>query len=223
MKTNARTAVWTELLVLVPYRACHVPKYHGWMQSAELQQLTASEPLTLSEEYAMQQSWLNDDNKCTFIVLDRAALEGGGDQLAAMVGDVNLFLLDDPAGAAEAEVMIAERWARGTGRGRQAAAAMLRYGAETLGLAHFQVKIGFDNEPSRRMFAGLGFAETGRSEVFREVTLEAGVTPHWRRRLEQLTPGYRLEPADEEAAGDHSPAEGGADKRSGDTSGSAGS
>ena len=196
MRTNARTAIWTDLLVLVPYRASHVPKYHDWMQSAELQQLTASEPLTLPEEYTMQQSWLKDDNKCTFILLDRTVLERSGDQLEAMVGDVNLFLLGDAA--AEAEVMIAESWARGAGRGRQAAAAMLRYGIETLSLTRFEVKIGFDNEASRRMFAGMGFAETGRSEVFREVTLEAAVTPEWRGRLERLTPGYRLEPAEDE-------------------------
>jgi len=32
------------------------------MEDVNLRQLTASEPLTLEEEYAMQLSWLNDEN-----------------------------------------------------------------------------------------------------------------------------------------------------------------
>jgi len=32
------------------------------MEDASLRQLTASEPLSLEEEYEMQLSWLNDDN-----------------------------------------------------------------------------------------------------------------------------------------------------------------
>ena len=41
------------------------------MQSEEIRELTASLPLTMDEEYHMQQTWLNDKDKCTFIVLDR--------------------------------------------------------------------------------------------------------------------------------------------------------
>lgn len=37
-------------------------RYHEWMKSEELQQLTASEPLTLDEEYKMQKSWFEDDD-----------------------------------------------------------------------------------------------------------------------------------------------------------------
>lgn len=32
------------------------------MKSSELQELTASEPLTEKEEYEMQQLWMNDEN-----------------------------------------------------------------------------------------------------------------------------------------------------------------
>lgn len=37
------------------------------MKSPELQALTASEPLTLEEEYAMQNSWQMDENSVSII------------------------------------------------------------------------------------------------------------------------------------------------------------
>ena len=48
--------------VLIPYDAIHVPVYHKWMESTELQDLTASEPLPLDAEYEMQKSWKEDPN-----------------------------------------------------------------------------------------------------------------------------------------------------------------
>ena len=39
------------------------------MQSEELQHLTGSEPLTLDEEFQMQETWRDSTDKCTFIVL----------------------------------------------------------------------------------------------------------------------------------------------------------
>lgn len=53
---------------MVPYKAEHVPKYHEWMKSPFLQEMTASEPLTLEEEYAMQKSWHEDEESKLYIL-----------------------------------------------------------------------------------------------------------------------------------------------------------
>ena len=47
MRANANLVIEGRLLKLVPYREEHVPKYHRWMQSEELLEATASEPLSL--------------------------------------------------------------------------------------------------------------------------------------------------------------------------------
>ncbi|BFZ55639.1 Protein canopy 3 [Savitreella phatthalungensis] len=94
-----------EILRLVPYDAHHVPRYHDWLSSPELRELTASEPLSLDEEYEMQRTWRNDQDKLTFIILTPAGdsssktQESNGevegwmqDEVDRMIGDVNIFL-----------------------------------------------------------------------------------------------------------------------------------
>ena len=49
-----------ERCVLIPYLAEHVPIYHEWMQQQRLLDLTASERMTLEQEYANQLSWTED-------------------------------------------------------------------------------------------------------------------------------------------------------------------
>ncbi|XP_027626601.1 N-acetyltransferase 9 isoform X3 [Tupaia chinensis] len=63
MRLNQNTLLLGKKVVLVPYTSEHVPRYHEWMKSEELQRLTASEPLTLEQEYAMQHSWREDQDK----------------------------------------------------------------------------------------------------------------------------------------------------------------
>ena len=77
MLINWETTIQGSRVVLVPYRQEHVVKYHEWMKSEELQELTGSEPLSLEEEFRMQQTWREDPDKCTFIVLAQVRSESG--------------------------------------------------------------------------------------------------------------------------------------------------
>ena len=83
-------------VILVPYGPQHVPKYHQWMKSLELQHLTGSEPLTFEEECEMQETWKNSDDKCTFIVLHRDTFDtSDSNEIEAMIGDTNIFLNEE--------------------------------------------------------------------------------------------------------------------------------
>jgi RimJ/RimL family protein N-acetyltransferase len=199
-RANASTRITGQHVVLVPYCRRHVDRYHGWMQDKELQTLTASEPLTVEEEYRMQQTWRDDADKCTFIVLDRHALEahaassrhvsvdavGAGPahggaaaapppDVAAMVGDVNLFLGEAGPGGREADIniMVAEKRARRRGLAREAMLLMMRFGAERLGATRFVAKILDRNGASLRLFLSqpLGFRVWRKVEVFGETHL----------------------------------------------------
>ena len=114
MRKNYGTVLVGKRAVLVPYRKEHVEIYHEWMKSDFLLEMTGSEPLSFEEELEMQESWKNDDEKCTFIILNRADCEqylsvSDADSkevielpesfitnsLSAMCGDVNLFLSEE--------------------------------------------------------------------------------------------------------------------------------
>lgn len=195
MRTNSKTRLVGQRVELVPYRSVHVERYHQWMSSDELRVLTASQPLTLDEEHRMQEAWMSDDDKCTFIVLDRAMLASRGSETEAMVGDTNLFLTDpEDRTLAEAEIMIAEPAFRGARRGWEAMLLMLRYGLEYLGITRYQAKIGEANTASINMFTKMHFAEVGRSEVFQEVTLEVTADETWRNWLRDNTPVFQCLP-----------------------------
>ncbi|XP_022093665.1 N-acetyltransferase 9-like protein isoform X3 [Acanthaster planci] len=161
------------------------------MQSTELQQLTASEPLTLQQEYEMQKSWHLDENKCTFILLLKEKWDDPEcNEIDCMCGDVNLYFIDpDDSGVktAEVEIMIAEPSCRRKGIGREALVLMIQYGATKLKVRRFIAKIGLQNQPSLALFKKLGFKQESVSEVFQEVTLQLEVTEEVQHSLNLQT------------------------------------
>ena len=136
-----------------------------WMKDPYILEMTASEPLSLEEEYAMQASWRDDSRKCTFILLASTALyryvrgydtvdsDEDGD-IVRMIGDVNLFLndRDDDMSIAEIEVMIAERDFRRKGCATKALQLLMHYAHNTLGITRFYAKINESNLDSIAMF-----------------------------------------------------------------------
>ncbi|KAL3714626.1 hypothetical protein ACJRO7_006517 [Eucalyptus globulus] len=180
-----------ERVVLVPYTAAHVPKYHEWMQDPALLAATGSEPLSLDQEFQMQRSWTLDPLKQTFIILDREMMDGkyvqGEPHVEAMVGDVNIYMndLDDPQ-MAEIEIMIAEPKSRGKGLGKESVLMMMAFAMKNFGIHTFRAKIGESNRASLHMFQKLGFVESSYSEIFKEVTLELDVTKAKQEELQCL-------------------------------------
>ncbi|XP_012284089.1 N-acetyltransferase 9 isoform X1 [Orussus abietinus] len=193
MKINKSTRITGKNVVLVPYKEKHVLRYHEWMKSPELQRLTASEPLTLEQEYSMQRSWHEDADKCTFIILDKHQLEETRNEIEAMIGDTNLYLNDpEEPSTAEVEIMIAVTKNRGKGHGWESVIHMLRYGIEMLNVKKFRAKISLDNVKSIKLFTKLQFAEVQRCKVFQEITMEKKVEEDWIHWLMAETKGTSI-------------------------------
>ncbi|PBP20907.1 N-acetyltransferase [Diplocarpon rosae] len=170
------------------------------MKDEQIQAETASEPLSLPEEYKMQQSWRTDHDKLTFIAcvplpsLTTVLEPGISDSPTQMLGDVNLFLTpsdeDDEGVIGELELMIAPTSQRRKGYGRATVLAFMQYITSNLAsilseygmgqtpridkpkLLQLKVKIGSKNVKSIRLFEGIGFLKVGEGpNYFGEVEL----------------------------------------------------
>jgi RimJ/RimL family protein N-acetyltransferase len=183
MKLNENISLTTEQFTLVPYKKKHVEKYHEWMKDVELQEQTASEPLTLEKEYEMQESWHVDEDKLTFIILNNEESES---EVERMIGDVNLFIsTEDPFAdpddvtsenkknsvkIGECEIMIAEKAHRGKGLSKGIMSMCIEYAMQNDISSKFIAKIGYENVASQNLFKKLGFVEESRAECFKEIT-----------------------------------------------------
>ena len=180
MRCNEKTVLLSDRTALVPYLKEHVLQYHAWMEDDILRDQTASERLTLEEEYAMQKSWHEDERKLTFIVVDPTKgrlddIDNTFDEYKAckMIGDVNAFLhLDeDEIPFGEIELMIAEPQYRGRGLAVEILGLFLRYLVKTTTLDYLAEKISTKNERSIRTFRSVGFRDYKRIEVFDELEM----------------------------------------------------
>lgn len=112
------------------------------MEDEAVRVATASDRLTLEEEYENQESWRASNDKLTFIVCRPQGPRASRDGVVAgvddapdrMVGDINFFLTpwveDDGTVSGlvgEVDVMIARPHDRGQGLGRGAVTAFLHY------------------------------------------------------------------------------------------------
>ena len=127
------------------------------MKDPYLQEVTASEPLSLTEEYEMQAQWRYDPFKCTFLIKqngDSWEIEHGIEAPPkGLIGDVNMFMHDaEDRSNAEIELMVALPQYRRHGVGRRAVSMMMRYGVEALGIKRFFAKISDTNIASIRLF-----------------------------------------------------------------------
>lgn len=172
MKLNERTMLIGETISFVPYCKHHVEKYHLWMQDKDLQFLTASEPLTLSEEYEMQLSWQTDDDKLTFLAIQGNTIPlTVEEEISRMIGDINLLFLFSPE-IAEINMMVAEHKFRRSGYGSEMLQLMLCFAAENLSMKKFSAKISNSNQPSMLFFQKHNFQLESVSEVFQETNFE---------------------------------------------------
>ncbi|KAJ3384744.1 hypothetical protein HDU92_003430 [Lobulomyces angularis] len=165
----------SEFVTLVPYIKEHVEIYNKWMQDEELRKLTDSDLLTLEDEFKMQRSWAEDENKFTFIILvkffKQNLVKPFCDHFGGMAGDVNIFLSTSKT-VGELSLMVAEKQLRGKKIGLLSLKLMLKFCIGNFQfLKKLEVKIKKSNLACLNLFLKFKFKKITESEVFDQVTM----------------------------------------------------
>ncbi|KAK4054868.1 hypothetical protein OIV83_000792 [Microbotryomycetes sp. JL201] len=196
MRVNESTVLANDKVVLVPYRRHHVPKYHDWMQDASVLEATASERLTLQQEYDMQEMTFIILKRDPNVSVDDTDFMASHDNDEHMIGDVNVFIstdsdddddqlaeLDSKDNAvrrrrdtrrAELEIMIASPDDRRQGYAASTLRMFLPYVSKILSISpdRFFARIGASNVGSIRLFEKLGFKRGKLVQVFDEQQMD---------------------------------------------------
>lgn len=216
MRINWHERIETNDIILRPYRRAFVSTYHSWMLDPWLRETTASDEMTMVEEYAAQRGWRDDEGKLTFIFFNAKTM--------VMAGDVNLFLLDavsadseywggegggggeehslPPPVTFEVMVMVGDALERRKGFAGAAVRAIARYAYERLGARRLVAKIGASNTNSRALFARLGFKQIKIVPAFDEVHYITDIGDNSALRIEGKWEILADEPDDGEEAGE---------------------
>lgn len=146
---------------LVPYESKHVKLYNEWLNDPYIQQMTGTEPYSLSQEYEYQKEWKMDETKYIWIILDKS-LDN------AMCGDINIFINDLHIG--ELNIMIAEKESRQKGIATETLQLIIAFAIDKLDIKTFVAKIQDENVDSIKLFKKAGFVQTDYVESFKEYT-----------------------------------------------------
>ncbi|ORX77376.1 hypothetical protein BCR32DRAFT_295662 [Anaeromyces robustus] len=191
---NNNTIIKGNRICLIPYKKKHVEMYHKWLQSEEMLELTASEPLSIEEEYNMQKKWETENDKSIFLIMAKDFNKNIDDVAkGGIIGDINLFYQadDEDGDVAEIDIMIAEKECQRKGYGLEAVALMLKYGIIYHKVNVFKSIISIDNIPSKSLFKNkFDFKTHSISEVFKEETLLKKVDEEFLKKLDTIIDGH---------------------------------
>ncbi|XP_055335447.1 N-acetyltransferase 9-like protein isoform X2 [Paramacrobiotus metropolitanus] len=196
----AVTSLRTSDLLFVPFGEHMIAKYSEWFADPYLRKMTSTESLNLAEATKAQALWASDPERIMFILLDRATFQTKENDVASMIGDVNLVTkrnfdaesffpgeVANEEARAEVMLMIADPDYRGRKLGRQALLSIMRFAIDSMKVSSIEANISQDNAPSLKLFNSIGFVIEHTSDVFGEISLRFDINKESKTKIRDLT------------------------------------